>query len=247
ASAQYFSAGWQPGQPVPRAQASVPQAQEQKASGGLLGSLSGLLEKAGLNITAAGPGWDERVPLLTDANYEEMVVNEEMAPEEEDERVWFIVVTVTSGQSEGLSKYTDQAFDAAFNESLVEGDLPHVRWGRIDYLNVTGITTRWNVWQAPLYVLATARGHTLRFYKPRALRPHAPTLRAFLLSRAYLATPPWASPFAPGGPRAWALEYLAVVLTRVYEVMVRVPRWALVLVTGASGSVVLNLFHRKPK
>ncbi|TFK55412.1 hypothetical protein OE88DRAFT_1672021 [Heliocybe sulcata] len=258
-SGQYFSEGWQPGQPVPSANperalrpgASPPQGapgQAQQDSAGLLGAVSGLLEKAGINITKnTGPGWDERVPLITDANYEEMVVNEELMPEEEEERAWFIVVTVTSGQSEGLSKYVDQAFDTAFNETQIENDLPNIRWGRIDYLNVTGVTTRWNVWQAPLYVLATNHGQTLRFYKPRHLRPHAPTIRSFLLTKTYLSTPPWSSPFAPGGPRAWVLDYLAVVLTKIYDVMVRIPRWLLVIVTGASGSVVLNLFHRKPK
>lgn len=27
------------------------------------------------------------------------------------------------------------------------GDLKHVRFGRIDYMNVTAITTRWMIWQ----------------------------------------------------------------------------------------------------
>lgn len=41
----------------------------------------------------------------------------------------------------------DDVFDAAYNETLIAGDLPNVRWGRIDYLNVTSITTRWSVWK----------------------------------------------------------------------------------------------------
>jgi hypothetical protein len=38
-------------------------------------------------------------------------------------------------------------FDAAFNVTVVNGDLKHVRWGRIDYMNVTRLTTKWAVWQ----------------------------------------------------------------------------------------------------
>jgi len=41
----------------------------------------------------------------------------------------------------------DQVFDSAYNETLHGNDLPNVRWGRIDYLNVTYLTTKWNVWQ----------------------------------------------------------------------------------------------------
>lgn len=55
--------------------------------------------------------------------------------------------TITSSREEGISKYVDQAFDSAYNESQLAGDLPHVRWGRIDYLNVTHITTKWGLWQ----------------------------------------------------------------------------------------------------
>lgn len=55
--------------------------------------------------------------------------------------------SVSRGQNNGLSKITDQEFDAAFNQTMIAGDLPDVRWGRIDYLNVTYLTTKWNIWQ----------------------------------------------------------------------------------------------------
>ena len=40
----------------------------------------------------------------------------------------------------------DREYDAAFNQTMIEQDLPDVRWGRIDYLNVTYLTTKWNIW-----------------------------------------------------------------------------------------------------
>jgi len=58
-----------------------------------------------------------------------------------------IFSSVTSARNEGISKMLDDVFDASYNKSIIEGDLPDVRWGRIDYLNVTGLTTKWNVWQ----------------------------------------------------------------------------------------------------
>ena len=50
-------------------------------------------------------------------------------------------------QQGGISRLVDEQFDAAYNESVIAGDLPDVRWGRIDYMNVTYITTKWNIWQ----------------------------------------------------------------------------------------------------
>ena len=57
----------------------------------------------------------------------------------------------------GISRLVDKQFDEAFNTTLVEGDLPDVRFGRIDYLNVTYITTKWNTWS---YVTLCIKIHT---------------------------------------------------------------------------------------
>lgn len=54
--------------------------------------------------------------------------------------------TATSSGQEGVSKYVDQIFDSAYNLTQVAGDLKNIRWGRIDYLNVTAITTKWAIW-----------------------------------------------------------------------------------------------------
>lgn len=41
----------------------------------------------------------------------------------------------------------DEMFDEAYDISAKEDDLPHVKWGRIDYVDVTALTTKWVVWQ----------------------------------------------------------------------------------------------------
>ncbi|KAG1815938.1 uncharacterized protein BJ212DRAFT_1504239 [Suillus subaureus] len=75
--------------------------------------------------------------------YAEMAVNETLTPDEQRERVWFLMITVTTGQLEGISKFVDYAFDATYNYTRLEkGELPRVRFGRIDYLNVMSITTK---------------------------------------------------------------------------------------------------------
>lgn len=64
--------------------------------------------------------------------------------------------TSTAGQPEGVSKFVDQSFDATYNYTLEKGDLEHVRFGRIDYLDVTAITTKWAVWSCVSACLVAA-------------------------------------------------------------------------------------------
>lgn len=54
--------------------------------------------------------------------------------------------TTTASGQEGVSKFVDSVFDSAYDISVKTGDLPNIRWGRIDYLNVTVLTTKWAVW-----------------------------------------------------------------------------------------------------
>lgn len=63
---------------------------------------------------------------------------------------------ISSGgpQSSQVSKWVDEQFDEAYNISQIAGDLPHVRWGRINYADVTYLTTRWGIWK---YVLVFLR------------------------------------------------------------------------------------------
>ena len=206
-NAQYFSAGWSPGQKQPEPQSPehpvdststpVPIAEPAKTTPLSLlnlfdttklltsGPSVALFNRFGINITerieasSLAHMWDERVPLITDDNYEDLVVNEVMTEQEEADRVWVIVMyvilltsvpllnvlcsSVTSAKAEGISKIFDEIFDSAFNASQIAGDLPHVRWGRMDYLNITRVTTKWAVWQCVLYFLQDQQAFTLVF------------------------------------------------------------------------------------
>ena len=55
--------------------------------------------------------------------------------------------SVTRADREGISRLVDERFDGAFELEQQRKELPHVRWGRLDYLNVTAITTKWVVWR----------------------------------------------------------------------------------------------------
>ncbi|KAI0650445.1 hypothetical protein C8Q79DRAFT_902407 [Trametes meyenii] len=289
ARAQYFSAGWTPGQPVPpadpqggapppahtfeRAAAPLPTpdqagAQPQATSpASALKSLTSLLDmnrlltsgpvaslfgKIGVNITeavakgAASP-WDERVPLLTDESFDDIVVREVLTEQEEKDRVWFIIISVSAGQNKAVSKFVDESFDKAFNETVAAGDLPNVRWGRIDYINVTYLTTKWAVWTGPYLLVLTDRGQTLRFYKADRVRITPELIRELLVEELWRNSAPWKTNFAPGGKREWVLHYYAVALTYIFNFVNRFPRWMLMIASGAVASFVMRLLHKNPE
>ena len=114
ACAEYFSAGWTPGQAVPTEAPSAPSYEPETTpsppprSGESPFSLSYLFsngpfsqffDRLGINITerleAAEANfelWDKRVPLVTDENYNDLIVNEVLTSEEEEDRVWFLIM-----------------------------------------------------------------------------------------------------------------------------------------------------------
>ena len=115
ARAQYFSAGWNPGQtvqkdapPTTSATSELPPSSTPVPSSGSLFDMTNFLSsppvvslfsRFGVNITeklaqvaAKNQHWDNRIPLITDDNYRELIVNETLTTPEEKDRMWFMVV-----------------------------------------------------------------------------------------------------------------------------------------------------------
>lgn len=114
--AQYFSAGWTPGQAVPTVtpdtssfdpkakSAAFPPPREGESRFSLsyilsTGPAAQLFDRLGINITerleAAKNNteiWDRRIPLITDDNYNDFIVNEVLTEEEEKNRVWLLMM-----------------------------------------------------------------------------------------------------------------------------------------------------------
>ncbi|KAF9462069.1 hypothetical protein BDZ94DRAFT_1290529 [Collybia nuda] len=270
-NAQYFSEGWTPGQPTTEGAPEpvptfVPPQKPVPRSPPSLSDLAGLFDlknilstapavsffsRLGINITerleVAAEGakiWDERVPLITDNNYQDLIVNEPLTKQEEKDRTWIIIISVSAGKQDGISKFMDDVFDAAYNETLIAGDLPNIRWGRIDYFNVTAVTTKWAIWQAPYLVILKDRGQTLRFYRPHQLRLREGVMRDFLATEGWETTSPWKTAYAPGGDREFIMDFLAVWMTKVYNTFILIPRWLLFVLSGSAASVVINILHR---
>ena len=121
ANAQYFSAGWAPGQPIPTQSSPPPQTQPHPVNPAVTvsnffdtlltgGAVSALASLVGLNVSAPQEiDWDDRIPLITDSNYEDVIVRESMTPEEEKQRVWFLVMYVCPPNLNGLCVHSSTA------------------------------------------------------------------------------------------------------------------------------------------
>ena len=135
-SAQYLSEGWKPGQVVTTSTTDEPTLVTSASDGANSGQptakakglaslfdlstylelppVQALLGRAGVNITeklesarAAAKVWDERIPLITDYNYNDVIVEEEFDTlEEERDRVWFIIMFVLSTTTIMVLAYT---------------------------------------------------------------------------------------------------------------------------------------------
>ena len=120
-TAQYFSAGWTPGQKVASAataeasakpyasKPSGPSGQVATAPPPAVAGPSSFINKLltsgpavaffsslGVNITETVNAklWDERIQLITDDNYQDVIVNERLTPQQEKDRVWVIMMCV---------------------------------------------------------------------------------------------------------------------------------------------------------
>jgi len=121
ANAQYFSEGWSPGQPIPTQSSPPPQTQPHPVNPAVTvsnffdalltaGPLSALASVIGLNVSAPQEtAWDDRIPLITDSNYADVIVHESMTPEEEKQRLWFLVMYVCSPILNGLYVHSPTA------------------------------------------------------------------------------------------------------------------------------------------
>jgi hypothetical protein len=111
--AKYFSAGWTPGQAVPTdapasslgaEAAPLPPPLQHQSPFSLshflsTGAVSQLFDRFGINITerletarANSEIWDSRIPLVTDDNFNDLIVNEVLTDEEEKHRVWLLIM-----------------------------------------------------------------------------------------------------------------------------------------------------------
>ena len=103
----------------------------------------------------------------------------------------------------------------------------------------------WSI-RGPWLVVATDRGQSLRFFKTTHARLNATVILNFLTEETWQLSEPWNSAFAPGGKREFVMHYFATAMRSGYDWTVRIPKFILMIITGAAGSLIMRLMHRPP-
>ncbi|CDZ97221.1 hypothetical protein [Phaffia rhodozyma] len=180
---------------------------------------------------------------LTDENYDELVEFEDLTSEEEEDRVWCVLIH--GAKTDSLSEMFWKAHLGAKNVSLGDPhELDRVKFARIDYLNVTSVLTRWNVWKPPYIVFVSDRGQTLRFLGPRSIRPEGELLREVLVNDDWKKAPVWESEWAPKGSRGEFMRSFGYYFAIWNTLASRIPRFGWVMLSGLVSQSILRFMHR---
>lgn len=135
---------------------------------------------------------------------------------------------------------------------------------RLYYDSSSTFLTLFPRFSAPYLVILKNRGQTLRFYKPHQLRLKEDAMRTFLEHEDWKTTPPWSTPYSPGGSRLvinnpvfvetkpmtlsklreYIMDFFAVWLTKIYNAMILIPRWLLFVISGSIASIAINFLHK---
>ena len=97
--------------------------------------------------------------------------------------------------------------------------------------------------RAPIMVVARDQGRELRFMYPANLVMRPDSIYKFLQLGRWTDIPVWTGPFAPGGSLAGAVKMYADILTPVYTMTNRIPKWLFLLASGSVASVIIQFMH----
>ncbi|KZT62945.1 hypothetical protein CALCODRAFT_489484 [Calocera cornea HHB12733] len=205
-------------------------------------NISEAMEKA--KLAQSQSKFDPRIQQITDDTWEEIIEYEQLTPEEEDNRAWLILITLP--ERNAVAQFAEDQFVKAFNETMDNGnDLPDIKWGTIDYYNVTVLTTQWMVWKAPLILIASHRGKDLRFFHPTQIKLRE--LHDIMKEELWKSVPPWRSSWGPGGDNAWLLRKIGKGLAVYNDTAGKLPKWVIMMGTGVIGSFVIQFLHSSGK
>ncbi|KAH8079671.1 hypothetical protein HD553DRAFT_129537 [Filobasidium floriforme] len=179
---------------------------------------------------------------LTDRNYDSLVKHEQL-PEGGKERVWFSIIHAPPSDVTSTA-YLDAMTNAArIARSNKTDPLDHIKWGRIDFLTETELAARWLVFKPPVFVIATDRGKDLRFLTPRMVGPNGTTLETIMREEHWKNAPIWNSAYAPGGSRAFIVDWYVRLVQLWSKFTTTVPSWALLFIMPMATQQIMSWMH----
>ncbi|WVQ93926.1 hypothetical protein IAU59_001004 [Kwoniella sp. CBS 9459] len=187
---------------------------------------------------------EDGVERLTDEDYVRRV--EYLFDGGSEDQVWVVLVHGRPNDPTSdlyLEAHSKAAKKAKADESL---SLSKYRWARIDYIAEWEICTKWLIMRPPYIVFISDKGRTLRFLSPRNVRPDTEVLYEGVTSGNWETVPAWDSRWAPGGDRAFLVEWYIKISSHISKRTSKIPNWLLMAGAGVFGQQILSWLHSGP-
>ncbi|TIC16004.1 hypothetical protein E3Q13_03136 [Wallemia mellicola] len=217
----------------------------EKASGAINQPSAGIVEDlvgkaTGINVTQKIEEQNklsEYAHNINDSQWKLLVENSNQ------DNVWLILIT--SGKQDEFERLLKESFNNLAEETR---DDDNIKLGRADYGNdIRSLSTRWLLFQVPIYVFTDDNGRTLRFMSPYHYTPSSTNLRKLLLEKGYKDLPIWDSEFSYEGKYARYMDVYTNLSLYLHSKLDVIPSIVWYIGIASASSSLLKWMHKDDK
>ncbi|TIA89213.1 hypothetical protein E3P99_02170 [Wallemia hederae] len=182
----------------------------------------------------------EHAMLITDERWKDLIEGGS------DRDLWLVLIT--SGKQDDFDKLLKESFNELAEELCGEEGKQdeNVHLGRADYSQIKELSTRWLLFQVPVYVIAEAKGRVLRFVSPYTLTPSSTNLRK-LLEGQYRQVEPWHGRLSYDGEYATYMDMYTRISLYLHTKLDLVPGLVWYIGIASLSSSLLKWMHKDDK
>ncbi|WVF66305.1 hypothetical protein IAT40_001045 [Kwoniella sp. CBS 6097] len=190
---------------------------------------------------------EDGVERLTDEDYVRRV--EYLFDGGSEDQVWVVLVhgrpndPTSDVYLDAHSEAAKRAKAESDSDSLTDASLSRFRWARIDYIAEWEICTKWLMMKPPYIIFISEKGRKLRFLSPSNVRPDPQILYDGVKSGSWESIPVWESRWAPGGDRAFLVEWYIKISSHISKRTSKIPSWLLMAGGGIFAQQILSWLH----
>ncbi|TIB66602.1 hypothetical protein E3P77_02204 [Wallemia ichthyophaga] len=161
----------------------------------------------------------------------------------DEEMLWFVLIT--TGKHDEFERLLKQSLNDLADELK---DVSGVRVGRAEYdSDIRQMSTRWLLFQVPVYVLAQDKGQTLRFVSPYQIPPNTASMRKLLVDSEYKKLPVWSGRLSYNGDYAFYMDIYTRFSLYLHSLLDTIPSLVWYIGVASLSSSLLKWMHKEDK
>ncbi|TIB90199.1 hypothetical protein E3Q19_02807 [Wallemia mellicola] len=174
------------------------------------------------------------------------------------DNVWLILIT--SGKQDEFERLLKESFNNLAEETRDDDNIklgradckrrPHYETLLMEHLDgndIRSLSTRWLLFQVPIYVFTDDNGRTLRFMSPYHYTPSSTNLRKLLLEKGYKDLPIWDSEFSYEGKYARYMDVYTNLSLYLHSKLDVIPSIVWYIGIASASSSLLKWMHKDDK